>query len=51
MDAFGIVYSQYWLQPKSKTRFAAHLVIFKDAFNWLKKLGLDELWVPRFFFG
>ncbi len=43
MDAFGIVYPQYWLHLKQETRFAAHLAILKDAPCQLKKLGLDEL--------
>jgi hypothetical protein len=43
MDAFGIVYPQYWLQLELETRFVTHLAILKDAFCQFKKLGLDEL--------
>jgi hypothetical protein len=31
MDAFGIVYPQYCLQPKFEARFISHLAILKDA--------------------
>ncbi len=49
MDAFGVLYPQYWLQPKFKARFVTHLASFKYAFCQPKKLGLDELWVLRVF--
>jgi hypothetical protein len=49
MDAFGIVYPQYWLQPELETRFATHYVVLKDALYQLKKLGLDKLWVLGLF--
>jgi hypothetical protein len=49
MDAFAIVYPQYYLLPKLETRFAIHYVVFKDAFYQLKKLGLNELWVLGLF--
>jgi hypothetical protein len=38
MDAFGIVYLQYWLQSELETRFVAHYVVFKDALYQPKKL-------------
>jgi hypothetical protein len=40
MDALGIVYPQYWLQPKPKT----HLAIINATFCQLEKVGFDEVW-------
>jgi hypothetical protein len=45
MDALGIVYPQYWLQPKPKT----HLAIINATFCQLEKVGFDEVWVLNFF--
>jgi hypothetical protein len=50
MNTFGtILYPQYRLQLEPKARFVAHLKIFNYVLCQLKKLGLDELWVPRLF--
>jgi hypothetical protein len=43
MDAFGIVYPQYWQQRRPETRFVVRYAVLKDALNQPKKLGLDEL--------
>jgi len=40
MDALGIVYPQYLMQPKPEKGFNTHLVIIKVAFCQPKNVGL-----------
>jgi hypothetical protein len=49
IDALGIVYPQYWSQPKPEKRFNVHLAIIKATFYQPKKVGLDEVWVFNLF--
>jgi len=39
MDAFEVVYPQYWLQPKHEMRFVIILTILKVAICRPKKVG------------
>jgi hypothetical protein len=47
MDAFGVVYPQYWLQPVPEIKFVTYLIILKVALYQLKKVKFNEIWVPR----
>jgi hypothetical protein len=38
MGALGVVYPQYWLQPKSETKFVGGLTFIKVALCQLKKV-------------
>jgi hypothetical protein len=44
MDALGIVYPQYRMQPKLGKRFNTRLVFIKAAFCQPKKVGPNEVW-------
>jgi hypothetical protein len=49
MDALGIVYPQYRMQPKLEKRFNTQLVIINATFCQPKKVGPNEIWVPSLF--
>jgi hypothetical protein len=49
MDALGIVYPQYRMQPKPEKRCNTHVVIIKAVFCQPKKVGLNEAWVLGLF--
>jgi hypothetical protein len=36
MDAFGFVYSQYWLTPEADSNFDKHLAVIKDHYGYNK---------------
>ncbi len=44
MDALGIVYPQYWLQPKHRKMFNVHLAIIKAILYQHKHVNLDEVY-------
>jgi hypothetical protein len=42
LDAMGIVYPQYWLQPQCEESFAKHLEVLKAWYCEPKMLGSSE---------
>jgi hypothetical protein len=49
MDAFGVVYPHYWLQPELEIQFVAHLTILKATLRQPKKVRPNEVWVQGLF--
>jgi len=43
MDALGVVYSQYWLQPKAKEYFSKHLSILLEFYYNPKLVKVDKV--------
>jgi hypothetical protein len=42
MDAFGMVYSQYWLDLKYEANFVHHLVVMKKKYGYSKQLFVNK---------
>jgi len=45
MNALGIIYPQYWLQPNCESTFVNHLSLIKQHYYISQNLGVDNNWV------
>jgi hypothetical protein len=45
MNVLGIVYPQFWVQPKCDATFVKHLQVINQFFAWAKPIrGMTKIW-------